>query len=473
MTEFRKEHDSLGVVMVPQDKYWGAQTERSLENFPQESDRMPMEQIRAIALVKKAAAMANDDKCLLPEGARAAICQSADEVIEGKLDDHFPLTVWQTGSGTQTNMNVNEVLAHRGNEILGKDLLHPNDHINKSQSSNDVFPAAMHITLTQKCRTELLPALEGLIQAMDKKAQAYRDLVKCGRTHLQDATPVTLGQELSAYVESLRVNKEAIEEALVALAKLPIGGTAVGTGLNAFEGYDQAIVAILNDLTGLNFSCMENKFHGLSSKTEVTRLSAAMKNLAMDLFKMANDIRFLASGPRCGIGELRIPANEPGSSIMPGKVNPTQVESLTMIAIQVLAGDLAISFGQSQGQAQLNAYMPLIIYNALHSMDLLAKGMTCFRLKLVEGLEANEAKIQANLEASLMLVTALSPSLGYEKAAEIAHYAFENNLTLKAAAMEVAGLNEEEFDRAVDPKKMVQQYTEKKDEMFPTQKGSD
>ena len=455
MTEFRREHDSMGEVMVPADKYWGAQTERSLENFPQNTDRMPMDQIRAIALVKKAAAMVNDRAGRLPQGAMEAICRAADEVMEGKLDDHFPLTVWQTGSGTQTNMNVNEVLAHRGNEILGQDLLHPNDHINKSQSSNDVFPTAIHIALYRKGREDLIPALDRLIDALDKKARAYGDLVKCGRTHLQDATPVTLGQELSAYVASLRVNREALDGALDGLRPLPIGGTAVGTGLNAFEGFDRAVVETIKDLTGLDFTVMDNKFHGLSSKTEVTRLSSAMKNLAMELYKMAADLRFLSSGPRCGIGEIRIPANEPGSSIMPGKVNPTQVESLTMIAIQVLAGDLAISFGQSQGQCQLNAYMPLIIYNGLHSMDLLAKGMTGFRTKLVEGLEANPDKIRDNMEASLMLVTALSPSLGYEKAAEIAHHAYANNLTLKEAAREVAGLSEEEFDRAVDPGKMV------------------
>lgn len=461
MTDFRIEHDSMGEVRVPGDCLWGAQTERSRMHFPKDSDRMPMEQIRAIARIKRAAALVNDEAGRLPDGARDAIVQACDEIIEGRFDDQFPLSVWQTGSGTQTNMNVNEVIAHRANALLGQTRIHPNDHVNKSQSSNDVFPTAMHVALYKKTREEVLPALAALIGGLEDLAKRYEDFVKTGRTHLQDATPVTLGQELSAYAASLRVGEKGIEQALDALRHLPIGGTAVGTGLNAFVGYDQKLVTELNQETGFDFVPMANKFHGLSSKTEVCGLSAAFKNLAMDLYKMANDIRFLSCGPRCGIGELAIPANEPGSSIMPGKVNPTQVESLTMIAIQVLAGDLAISFGQSQGQLQLNAYMPLMAYNALHSADLLAKGMTCFRLHLLEGLHPRTDRIQENLSASLMLVTALSPLIGYEKAAEVAHHAFESGRTLREIALEETELSEEDFDQAVNPAHMVRLSTEK------------
>ena len=416
---------------------------------------MPLEVIYALARIKKAAAGVNVTLGVLDERRADLIDTVCEEILQGKLDTHFPLSIWQTGSGTQTNMNVNEVIAHRGNVLAGENLLHPNDHVNRSQSSNDVFPSAMHIAVREQAERRLLPALSALIQAFRQKEEEVFDVIKTGRTHLQDATPLTAAQEISAWRVALEENEKAIRKATEELGALPLGGTAVGTGLNAPKGYDQAMCEALSAQLNLAFTPLENKFYGLSMKSPLNRFHGMLKSLATDLNKIANDIRFLSCGPRCGIGEYRIPANEPGSSIMPGKVNPTQVESLTMISLQVMGNDVAVGMAAASGQMQLNTYMPLIIHNVLTSMRLLAGGMDCFRQFLVEGLEANTEQMTHLLTQSLMLVTALAPYIGYDAASKIAHTAHERDITLKEAALESGLVTSEEYDRLVDPAKMV------------------
>lgn len=453
--KYRKEKDSLGYVEVPKYAYWGAQTQRSLMNFPKNVELMPIAQIHALAYIKKAAAITNNDLRKLDGERKEAILKACDLVLDGELDDQFPLTVWQTGSGTQSNMNVNEVLCHKGNEIAGKDILHPNDHINMSQSSNDTFPTAMHISTLLNLRDHLYPALEKMHEELKKLEFENEGVVVTGRTHLQDATPLSLSQEISAWTTMIERDGQYIKDTEKALKKLAIGGTAVGTGLNAPKGFDRKICQVLSDLTGLDLEPDDNKFFQLSSKAGMAKMHGALKVLATDLYKMASDIRFLACGPRCGIGELIIPANEPGSSIMPGKVNPTQVESLTMICLQVLGNDTAISMANTQGQLQLNVYMPLIIYNMTQSIVLLSKGIEDFTEKLLKGLKANKKKIGENLQSTLMTVTALSPIIGYDKASEIAKHAYANDMTLKEACLDLGYLSEKEFDDHSDPTKMI------------------
>ncbi len=453
--QMRTEHDSLGTVQVPAEAYWGAQTERSRRHFPQGTALMPLRQIYALAQIKKAAAIVNERVGKLDAERRKWIVSACEEILEGKWDDQFPLVVWQTGSGTQTNMNVNEVIAHRGNEMAGKELLHPNDHVNCSQSSNDVFPSAILLSSVQALDEELLPAMLQMEQQLHALSEKYAGLVKTGRTHLQDATPITLGQEISAWEAMIRHGRERLLEAREHLLYLPIGGTAVGTGLNAPEDFDEEMCKQLEVQTGLKCRPVDNKFFGLSSQSMMAAFHGQLKALAADLYKMASDIRFLSCGPRCGIGELTIPANEPGSSIMPGKVNPTQVESLTMICLQVFGHDVSVSMAASQGQAQLNVYLPLILNDTLESVTLLSKGMEGFTAHLLEGLKANEANIALNLHRSLMLVTALTPEIGYENAAKIALHAHRNGLTLREAALELKLISAERFDALVDPGKMI------------------
>lgn len=453
--EYRVERDSMGEINVPCEAFWGAQTQRSFQNFPRDVEKMPIQQIYAITMIKKACAVCNAKCGKLDEDRKDAIVKACDEILSGKWDNQFPLTVWQTGSGTQTNMNVNEVIAHVGNEIAGEKILHPNDHVNMSQSSNDVFPAAMYLNTSIQVSRNLLPAIEKMIEALEKLEEENQDLIKCGRTHLQDATPVTLGQEISGWKEMIKSDYEAVKTALSSVLMLPIGGTAVGTGLNAPKNFDELVTSELAEFTGLEIKPLKNKFYGLASKGGFVMFHSALKTLATDVYKIASDIRLLSCGPRCGIGELIIPANEPGSSIMPGKVNPTQVESITMISIQVIANDVAISMANTQGQLQLNVYMPLMIYNMQQSVELLYKGLECFTKNLLEGLKANRAVIEYNLGNTLMLVTALSPKIGYDNAAKIAKYAYENNITLKESAMKLQGLSEDEYDKYVDPNKMV------------------
>ncbi|HLS36567.1 MAG TPA: class II fumarate hydratase, partial [Bacillota bacterium] len=456
---YRIEHDTIGEVKVPADKYWGAQTERSKQNFPIGNEKMPKEIIQAFALLKKSTAIANKKLGLLEKEKAEAIGQAADQILSGELDEHFPLVVWQTGSGTQSNMNVNEVIAFAGNKWLteqNSDLtLHPNDDVNKSQSSNDTYPTAMHLAFVLKVEDEVLPAIRTLKDSIKEKAEAYKDLVKIGRTHLQDATPLTLGQEISAWHRMLEKSEEMLEESLEHLKELAIGGTAVGTGLNAHPDYPELVCEAINEFTDKNFVSAKNKFHSLTSYDEAVHVHGALKALAADLMKIANDIRWLASGPRCGIGEITIPANEPGSSIMPGKVNPTQSEALTMVVTQVMGNDAAIGFAASQGNFELNVFKPVIAYNFLQSCQLLADAMLSFEKRVIRGLEANEEKIEEYLNDSLMLVTALNPHIGYENAAKIANKAFENNSTLKETAVELGLLTAEQFDEFVDPKKMT------------------
>ncbi len=459
---YRIEHDTLGEVRVPADKYWGAQTERSRQNFrigPPAS--MPREIIDAFAVLKKAAAYTNHELGVLPEEKRDLIARVADEILEGKLYDHFPLVIWQTGSGTQTNMNVNEVIANRahvlqGNKLgEGKRLLHPNDDVNKSQSSNDTFPTAMHIALYKKIVEKTIPALEKLRDALHAKAVEFKDIVKIGRTHFMDATPLTLGQEFSGYVSQLDHGIRALKNTLDHLSELALGGTAVGTGINTPEGYAEKVAAYISEFTGLPFRTAENKFEALAAHDAIVETHGALKQIAVSLNKIANDIRMLASGPRSGIGEIIIPANEPGSSIMPGKVNPTQVEALTMVAAQVMGNDVAISVGGMQGQFELNVFKPMMIANALQSADLLADAAVSFTDKLVVDIRPNLERIKQLVDNSLMLVTALNPVIGYEKAAEIAKKAYKENTSLKEAALALGYLTEEEFDRYVRPEKMV------------------
>ena len=457
--EYRIEHDSMGEVRVPADRYWGAQTERSRNNFPIGSGKEPMpeEIIRAFAILKAAAAGANRE--LRPEKMTAekyeAIRAAAEEVRDGKLKDHFPLVVWQTGSGTQSNMNVNEVIAGRGNEIAGKKLLHPNDDVNMSQSSNDTFPTAMHIAFALAVEERVLPALRELTETLRQLEQENADVLKCGRTHLQDATPIRFGQEISGWRASLERDEALIRTAAEPLLELALGGTAVGTGLNAPEGFDRLSAGILAQSTGIPFHTAENKFHALTSLDETVAAHGALKALACDLMKIANDIRWLASGPRLGLGEITIPANEPGSSIMPGKVNPTQCEQVTMVALQVMGNDVTVGMAASQGNFELNVFLPVCAYNFLQSARLLAESMVSFNERCVSGITANREKMAENVRNSLMLVTALNPVIGYEKAAQTAQKAFREGISLKEACVALGFLTAEAFDECFHPERMA------------------
>ncbi|MBB2481222.1 class II fumarate hydratase [Bacillus sp. APMAM] len=457
--EYRIEKDTLGEMKVPADKYWGAQTQRSKENFPIGSEKMPMEVVRAFAQLKKAAAVVNQRLGKLSETKSAAIVKACEEVLEGRFDDHFPLVVWQTGSGTQSNMNVNEVIARRANEILkgqnSEEKIHPNDDINMSQSSNDTFPTAMHIAAFHELQTRLLPSIEQLKNTLAQKEQAFMDIIKIGRTHLQDATPLTLGQEISGWRAMLEKSEQMIKESAGHILSLAIGGTAVGTGINADPRFGEEVAKQLNEQMGYAFRSSDNKFHALTSHDEIVHVHGALKGLAADLMKIANDVRWLASGPRSGIGEISIPANEPGSSIMPGKVNPTQSEALTMVAVQVFGNDAAIGFAASQGNFELNVFKPVIIYNFLQSLHLLADSIKSFDERCAVGIEPNKEVITENVNRSLMLVTALNPHIGYEKAAEIAKLAFKEGTTLKEAAIKTGYLTEEQYNQWIDPSKMV------------------
>ena len=457
--QYRIEHDSMGEVKVPADKYWGAQTERSHENFPigVGLETMPREITHAFGVLKKAAARANHK--LKPEKMTAeklaAIEAACDEVISGKLYEHFPLVVWQTGSGTQSNMNANEVIANRGNEIAGKKLLHPNDDINMSQSSNDTFPTAMHIAAAEAIEGRVLPAIDRLIASLLRLEQENDDVVKSGRTHLQDATPIKFSQEISGWRSSLEKDKKLLLLALPELKELALGGTAVGTGLNAPKGFDRLVAEEISELTGKEFRTAENKFHALTSKDEIVFAHGALKALAADLMKIANDVRWLASGPRDGLGEIFIPENEPGSSIMPGKVNPTQCEALTMVAVQVVGNDTAVCFAASQGNFELNVFMPVCIYNFLQSARLLAEAMNSFNDRCACGIRANREKMHHNLHNSLMLVTALNPYIGYENAAKTAKLAYKENISLREACVRLGFLTPEKFDEVFHPEQMV------------------
>ena len=455
MTEYRIEHDTMGEVRVPADKYWGAQTQRSYQNFKIGKRKMPEEIIHAFAILKKAAAQVNQELGMLDQCKAELISTACDEILEGKLDGNFPLVIFQTGSGTQSNMNVNEVIAHRGNEIAGENLLHPNDHVNCSQSSNDTFPTAMHIAALHTIEKRLLPSIRTLRDLLKEKEEQYMDVVKTGRTHLQDATPLTLGQEISGWRSMLDHDEQQIREASGSLRELALGGTAVGTGLNAHPDFAAKYAEKISALSGIQFRTAENKFQALTSKDALVYVHGAMKALACDLMKIANDVRLLASGPRCGIGELIIPANEPGSSIMPGKVNPTQCEAVTMVAVQVMGNDAAVGIAASQGNYELNVFMPVLIDNFLESAGLLADAMDSFGKNCIAGIRPNMEKINENLNKSLMLVTALSPHIGYENSAKIAKLAYQENLTLKEAAQKLDLVTPEQFDAWVVPENMV------------------
>lgn len=456
----RVETDSMGSIEVAEDRYWGAQTQRSLENFRIGHERFPRDFIRALGIVKKAAAQANVELGVLSEDLGEAIIKAADEVIEGKLDDHFPLVVWQTGSGTQTNMNANEVISNRAIEMLGGNLgskkpVHPNDHVNKSQSSNDVIPTAMHVAAAEQINRQLISALKHLKKALDAKVAEFKDIVKIGRTHLQDATPLTLGQEFSAYAKQLELAVGRAEGCLKNLYSLALGGTAVGTGLSTPIGFDTTVAEKIADITGMPFVTSDNKFEGLATKDAIVEASGAMRTIAVSFMKIANDIRWLASGPRCGIGELTIPANEPGSSIMPGKVNPTQCEAMTMVVAQVMGNDVTVGFAGSQGNFELNVFKPVMIFNLLQSIKLLADVSRSFTDNCIVGIKANRERIDVLLDNSLMLVTALSPYIGYDKAAQVAHEAFEKGDSLKETAVRLGYVTAEEFDKYVIPQDMV------------------
>ncbi len=457
--EYRIEHDSMGEVKVPADKYWAAQTERSHENFliGVGIETMPQEIIHAFGVLKKAAAIANH--ALKPEKMTdeklSAISAACDEVIEGKLMEHFPLVVWQTGSGTQSNMNANEVIANRGNEIAGSKMLHPNDDINMSQSSNDTFPTAMHIAAVIGIEDKLIPAIELLIGTFKKLEKENEGIVKSGRTHLQDATPITFSQEISGWRSSLEKDVQLLKIALPALKELALGGTAVGTGLNAPAGFDTKVAQAVSEITGKDFVTAENKFHALTSKDELVFAHGAIKATAADMMKIANDIRWLASGPRVGLGEISIPENEPGSSIMPGKVNPTQCEAVTMVAVQVMGNDVAVGMAASQGNFELNVFMPVCIYNFLQSVRLLAEAIVSFNNNCAVGIKANKEKMHNNLHNSLMLVTALNPYIGYENAAKTVKKAFKEDISLKEACVALGFLTAEKFDEVFHPEQMV------------------
>ena len=460
MTTVRHEKDSMGAIDVPADKLWGAQTQRSLEHFRISTEKMPVSLIQALALTKRAAAKVNQDLGLLAADKATAIINAADEVLAGKHPDEFPLAIWQTGSGTQSNMNMNEVLANRASELLGgvrgmERKVHPNDDVNKSQSSNDVFPTAMHVAAVIAIREQLIPQLNVLKTTLNEKAQAFRDIVKIGRTHLQDATPLTLGQEISGWVAMLEHNLKHIDHSLPHLAELALGGTAVGTGLNTHPEYAVRVAEELASITGQPFVTAPNKFEALATCDALVHTHGALKGLAASLMKIANDVRWLASGPRCGIGEISIPENEPGSSIMPGKVNPTQCEAMTMLCCQVLGNDVAVNLGGASGNFELNVYRPMVIHNVLQSIRLLADGMESFNEHCAVGIEPNRERINQLLNESLMLVTALNTHIGYDKAAEIAKKAHKEGLTLKASALALGYLTEAEFDAWVRPEAMV------------------
>ena len=456
----RTEHDSLGYIEVPKDKYWGAQTARSLIHFSIGEDRMARSMIRALGILKKAAAKDNNSLGKLQKESAKSIIEAAQEVIAGKLDDHFPLRVWQTGSGTQTNMNMNEVIANRARELLNTTsreltVIHPNDHVNMSQSSNDVFPTAMHIAAAEQIVNNLLPSLTTMRNALNEKAKLFSSIIKIGRTHLMDAVPLSLGQEFSAYVEQLDQDIERIKSCLPHIYELAIGGTAVGTGLNAPPRFGELVSAEIAKETKLPFVSAKNKFAALACHDPLVFTSAALKTLAVSLMKIANDIRWMGSGPRCGLYELILPANEPGSSIMPGKVNPTQCEAMMMVVAQVIGNDTAITFAGAQGNFELNVFKPLIIHNLLHSITLLSDTCKHFTSSLINGLKPNKKKIEEYVGKSLMLVTALAPTIGYDKAAEIAHYALEHDTTLKEASLKLKYLDAKTFDSIVQPKKMI------------------
>ena len=463
MTNVRKETDSLGEVEVPADKLWGAQTQRSLKHFSIGKDLMPREMITAYATLKKAAANANHAGKRIDGNAHKLIIQVCDEILSGQHHDMFPLHVWMTGSGTQFNMNVNEVISNRSSQLAGTALgskapVHPNDHVNMSQSSNDTFPSAMYIAAAVSVTQQLVPAVKALRDAIAAKAAEWDDIVKIGRTHMQDATPITLGQEWSGYAGMLSDNLERIEDALKGVYRLALGGTAVGTGINAAPGFAEAAAAEVAKLTGLPFVSAPNKFTVQGAHDALVQLSGTLRTLAVSLYKIGNDIRLMACGPRAGFAELLIPENEPGSSIMPGKVNPTQAEALTMIAVQVMGNDVAVGVGGASGYLEMNVYKPLIISNIVHSITIMTDGCTNFRKFLVEGAKPNLKKIKEYVDRSLMLVTALAPVIGYDKASKIAHYAMDHDLTLKAAALKLGFITEDEFDRIVDPAKMVKPY---------------
>ncbi len=507
--DYRTEKDSLGEINVPKDKYWAAQTQRSFENFKIGTEKMPMEIIRAFAIIKKAAALTNYELKLIDKNICDAICLACDEILNGKLNDNFPLVVWQTGSGTQSNMNVNEVITNRANEILHnkhilnsqnashedfhnannsqntshdnsqnsdneqntekykinnnlnlneiEKIIHPNDHVNKSQSSNDTFPTAMHISAITEIENKLLPSLQQLKNTFYNLSNRYMDIIKTGRTHLQDATPITLGQEISAWHRMLEKSENSITNNLDSIREIALGGTAVGTGLNTHKDFANIVANHISDITGKNFISAQNKFHALTSLDGICTLHGCIKSLAVDLLKIANDIRWLASGPRCGIGEISIPANEPGSSIMPGKVNPTQCEALSMVVAQIIGNDVTIGFAASQGNFQLNVYLPVTIYNFIQSTNLLSDAMCSFNNNCAMGIKPNLDKIKQNLDKSLMLVTALNNHIGYDNAAKIAKIAHENNITLKRAAIKSGLINEDDFNKFVNPKDMVSQ----------------
>ncbi len=458
--EFRKEKDSMGEIEVPADRYWGAQTQRSLKYFNIGLDLIPMEVIHALAIIKRASAIANHRIGKLPEDKMKLIVQAADEVIEGKLNDHFPLRVWMTGSGTQSNMNVNEVISNRAIEITGgvlggKDPIHPNDHVNMSQSSNDVFPAAMYIAACLAIKKRLLPEVTNLRDALDEKAREWKDIVKIGRTHMQDAVPLTLGQEFSGYVGMLDEDLTRLNWVAEGLYPLPLGGTAIGTGLNTGKGFAETACSHIADVTGYPFVSAKNKFTVMGSHDAIVFASSALKTLAVSLYKIANDIRLLSCGPRAGINELRLPANEPGSSIMPGKVNPTQCEAMAMVATQVMANDSAVAMGGAGGYLEMNVYKPAMIHNVMQSIRIMSDGAHSFAEHMVRGMSPNLKQIESYVNDSLMLVTALNHEIGYDNAAKVAHHAFEKETTLKEAALELGLVTEEQFDRIVDPAKMT------------------
>ena len=457
--DYRIEHDTFGEIKVPADKLWGAQTQRSKQNFEIGEEKMPAGVIRAFAHLKKSAAIASHANGAISDAKMKAISVAAEEIIEGKLDGNFPLVVWQTGSGTQSNMNVNEVIAHRGNQLLKswdeEERLHPNDDVNKSQSSNDTFPTALHVAGVVAVQEQLLPAIAKLKETFDQKSEEFMDIIKIGRTHLQDATPLTLGQEISGWHRMLEKTEKMISDSVESMKELAIGGTAVGTGLNAPVGFGDRVAEEISSAVGIEFTSAKNKFHSLTSYDEVVYVHGAIKALAADIMKIANDVRWLASGPRSGIGEITIPENEPGSSIMPGKVNPTQSEAITMVVAQVMGNDATIGFSASQGNFELNVYKPVIIYNFLQSVTLLSDAMVSFNDNCAVGIEPNREVINNHVKNSLMLVTALNPHIGYENAAKIAKTAHINGTTLKEAALNTGLLTEEQFDEYVDPSKMI------------------
>lgn len=456
----RQEKDSLGTIDVPHDRYWGAQTARSLVHFSIGEDRMARSMIRALGILKKAAAQVNASLGNLPKDKAKLIIQAADEVVQGKLDDHFPLRIWQTGSGTQTNMNCNEVIANRSAEIAGsklgsKEIVHPNDHVNMSQSSNDVFPTAMHIAAAEEIVYRLLPALQLMRDALSKKMKEFQNIIKIGRTHLMDAVPLSFGQEFSGYVEQLDQDIERITSCLPRIYQLAMGGTAVGTGINAPAGFDKKVAQEIAKETKLPFETAPNKFAALAAHDALVFTSGALKTLAVSLMKIANDFRWMGSGPRCGLYELILPANEPGSSIMPGKVNPTQCEAMMMVVAQVIGNDTAITFAGAQGNFELNVFKPLIIHNLLHSITLLSDTCRHFTKSLIEGLQVNEKRVADYVSKSLMLVTALTPKIGYDKAAEVAHYAMEHDMSLRESCLRLGLLSEAEFDELMKPEDMI------------------